>query len=385
MNTNPISILVIDADAASRNYLTVMLRKSGYAVLFGALGREGLISAWKDRPDIIVFDPALPDITGKEFLGRLRQDRRSSSVPVVALSSRQDIHDKSDLLSAGCNNYLAKSSEALSQLLELIPRLLREESSIPGRRGILEVFLSAKGGTGTSSLCANIAMCLGSEKLETRVAVVDLVLPIGSIADIVGYTGKLNLVNVARESPTLTTAEYFQDFLPRVPNWYFHLLAGSPDPESANQLEVNRLDGIINAIIESYDYILVYLGRALSRISLPIIQMADVVVLVEGTDLSTAILTRTVWDYLKAQGIDPKRLYALQNRSVGLEGLTKIELEQMTGTQIRLTLPYMSGNFTVANNRHEPLIMKFQNDSSSFTLKEAAIQIAELGQHSHTW
>ncbi len=69
----------------------------------------------------------------------------------------------------------------------------------------------------------------------------------------------------------------------------------------------------------------------------------------------------------------------------GLEGLTKIELEQMTGTQIRLTLPYMSGNFTVANNRHEPLIVKFQNDSSSFTLKEAAIQIAELGQHSHTW
>jgi DNA-binding response OmpR family regulator len=385
MNTNPISILVIDADAASRNYLTVMLRKSGYAVLVGTLGREGLISAWKDRPDIIVFDPELPDITGKEFLMRLRQDRRSSTVPVVALSSKQDIHDKSDLLSAGCNHYLAKSSEALPQLLELVPRLLREESTVPGKRGILEVFLSAKGGTGTSSLCANIAMCLGSEKLENRVAVMDLVLPIGSIADIVGYTGKLNLVNVAKESPTLTTAEYFKDFLPRVPNWYFHLLAGSPDPESANQLEVNRLDGIINAIIESYDYILVDLGRGLSRISLPIIQMADVVVLVEGTDLSTAILTRTVWDYLKTQGIDPKRLYALQNRSVGLEGLTKIELEQMTGTQIRLTLPYMSGNFTVANNRHEPLIMKFQNDSSSFTLKEAAIQIAELGQHSHTW
>jgi len=385
MNTNPISILVIDADAASRNYLTVMLHKSGYAVLLASLGREGLISAWKDRPDIIVFDPEMPDITGSELLTRLRQDRRTSIVPVVALSSRQDPNDKSEILTAGCNNYLTKSSLALSQLLELIPRLLREESFVPGKRGILEVFLSAKGGTGTSSLCANIAMCLGSEKIETKVAVMDLVLPIGSIADIVGYTEKLNLVTVAKESPTVTSAAYFRDFLPRVPNWYFHLLAGSPDPESANQLEVNRLDGIINAIIDSYDYILVDLGRALSRISLPIIQMADAVVLVEGTDLSTAILTRTVWDYLKTQGIDPKRLYPLQNRSVGLEGLTKIELEQMTGTQIRLTLPYMSSNFTVANNRHEPLITKFPNDSSTFTLKEAAIQIAELGQHSHSW
>jgi pilus assembly protein CpaE len=226
-------------------------------------------------------------------------------------------------------------------------------------------------------------MCLGSEKIETRVAVMDLVLPIGSIADIVGYTYKMNLVTVAKDNPDLTTAAYFKDNLPRVPNWYFHLLAGSPDPESANQLEVNRLDGIINAIIESYDYVLVDLGRALSRISLPIIQMADAVVLVVGTDLSTAILTRTVWEYLKSQGIDQKRLYPLQNRAVGLEGLTKNELEQMTGTQIRLTLPYMSSNFTVANNRHEPLISKFPNDSSTFTLKEAANQIAELGQHSH--
>jgi pilus assembly protein CpaE len=228
-------------------------------------------------------------------------------------------------------------------------------------------------------------MCLGHEKIETRVAVMDLVLPIGSIADIVGYTYKMNLVTVAKESPVLTTAAYFKDNLPRVPNWYFHLLAGSPDPESANQLEVNRLDGIVNAIIESYDYVLVDLGRGLSRISLPIIQKADAVVLVVGSDLSTAILTRTVWEYLKSQGIDQKRLYPLQNRAVGLEGLTKSELEKMTGTQIRLTLPYMSGNVTVANNRHEPLISKFPNDSSTFTLKEAANQIAELCQHSHTW
>jgi pilus assembly protein CpaE len=320
-----------------------------------------------------------------EIITRLRQDRRTSKVPVVALSSRQDSQDKNALLSAGCNDYLTKSSQALSQLLELIPQLLREEPIIPGKRGILEVFLSAKGGTGTSSLCANIAMCMGSEKIETRVAVMDLVLPIGSIADIVGYTEKMSLVSVAKESPVLTTAAYFKDNLPRVPNWYFHLLAGSPDPESANQLEVSRLDGIINSIIESYDYVLVDLGRALSRISLPIIQMADAVVLVVGTDLSTAILTRTVWEYLKSQGIDQKRLYPLQNRAVGLEGLTKSELEQMTGTQIRLTLPYMSSNFTVANNRHEPLISKFPNDSSTFTLKEAANQIAELGQHSHTW
>jgi pilus assembly protein CpaE len=226
-------------------------------------------------------------------------------------------------------------------------------------------------------------MCLGSEKIETRVAVIDMVLPIGSIASIVGYNEQLNLVTAASQDPTQTTSVFFKDNLPRVPNWYFHLLAGSPDPESASQLAVNRVDGILNAILESYDYILVDVGRALSRICLPIIQKADVVVLIVGTDLSTSILTKTVWEYLKNQGINPMRLYPLQNRSVGLEGLSKTELEQMTGIQIRLTMPYMSENFTIANNRHEPIIAKFPDESSSVTLKQAALQIVELGQRSH--
>jgi pilus assembly protein CpaE len=384
MDIKPISILVIDGDAASRNYLSVMLGKSGYTVLMASLGREGLISAWKDLPDVIILDPVLPDIPALEVVNRLRQDRRTVNVPCVALSSQQDSQNMTALLGAGCNEYLVKSNQALQRLLELIPRLLKGESSAPKKHGLLMTFLSAKGGTGTSSLCANIAMCLGSEKTESRVAVLDLVLPIGSIAPIVGYTDSMNLVTTTLQNPDQTSATFFKEKLPRITNWYFHLLAGSTDPESANQLAVDRVDQILTAIQESYDYLLVDLGRSLSRISIPIIQKADVVVLILGTDLATAILTKTLWEFLKTKGIDPKRIFALQNRSVGLEGLSKTELEQMTGLPIRMTMPYMSGNFTMANNRHEPVVAKFPNDSSTVTLKQAATQIVELGHLLHT-
>jgi pilus assembly protein CpaE len=384
MDIKPISILVIDGDAASRNYLSVMLGKSGYTVLMASLGREGLISAWKDLPDVIILDPVLPDIPALEVVNRLRQDRRTVNVPCVALSSQQDSQNMTALLGAGCNEYLVKSNQALQRLLELIPRLLKGESSAPKKHGLLMTFLSAKGGTGTSSLCANIAMCLGSEKTESRVAVLDLVLPIGSIAPIVGYTDSMNLVTTTLQNPDQTSATFFKEKLPRITNWYFHLLAGSTDPESANQLAVDRVDQILTAIQESYDYLLVDLGRSLSRISIPIIQKADVVVLILGTDLATAILTKTLWEFLKTKGIDPKRIFALQNRSVGLEGLSKTELEQMTGLPIRMTMPYMSGNFTIANNRHEPVVAKFPNDSSTVTLKQAATQIVELGHQLHT-
>jgi pilus assembly protein CpaE len=223
-------------------------------------------------------------------------------------------------------------------------------------------------------------MCLGSKRLETRVAVADLVLPIGSIANIVGYDDPLNLVTMTKDVPERTLAAHFRDKLPRVSSWYFNLLAGSPDPETANQLAFERIDKLIVAIQESYDYVFVDLGRALSRISLPIIQRADLIVLTLSTDLAAVVLTQSVSEYLKNQGVDVQRIYPILNRAVGLEGLTKAEAEQMLGVSIRATIPYMGGNFTLANNRHEPVVSKFPEDSFSLTMAQATAALAEAAQ-----
>jgi len=379
MEPKPITLLVIDGDAASRNYLAALLGKSGYTVLSVGLGREGLISAWRDKPDVIVLDPALPDLAGLDLVTRLRQDRRTSKVPLVALSSREDAQEATALLKAGCNEYLVKSGQALERLLELIPRLL-SIAGPPKKQGRLIVFLSAKGGTGTSSLCANIGMCLASQKTDKKVAVMDLVLPIGSIAQIVGYGERLNLITLALQKPEQTTAEYLRENLPRASGWYFYLLAGSPDPESANRLSGERVNDILNAILECFDFVLVDLGRSLSRISLPIIQRAEVIAMVLSTDLATADLTQSVLEFLKTQGVDAGRIYAIQNRAVGLEGLTKPELEKVIGLPVMITMPYMGDNFTVANNRHEPVASRFPNDSATMLLKQAANQMAEVGK-----
>ncbi|MGB8213721.1 MAG: response regulator [Anaerolineales bacterium] len=383
MEKDPISVLVIDSDAASRNYLSAIIGKSGYTVLSASLGREGLISAWRDQPSIIILDPVLPDLTGLEVVTRLRQDRRTSKVTLIALSNRENPQEMTSLLAAGCNEYLVKSSQALQKLLELLPRFANGEKQLPKKQGKLIAFLSAKGGTGTSSLCANIAMCLASEKPDQEVALIDLVLPIGSIAYIVGYTDRLNLVTAAVQGPDQMTAAYFKDNLPRISGWYFHLLAGAPDPELANQLPGDRVSDILKAILESYDYVFVDLGRSLSRISLPIIQKADIIALVLSTDLSTADLTLTVLEYLKAQGVDLQRIYAIQNRAVGLEGLTKAALEKMLGLPIGVTMPFMGDNVTVANNRHEPLISRIQSDSISLLLKQATNQMIATDKHSN--
>jgi pilus assembly protein CpaE len=377
MEKKPVNILLIDADPSSRNYLVTTLIDKGFSVASSSSGREGMITAWRDHPDLIILDPTLADISGPELVTRLRQDRRTANLPLIALGHQDHPMEKAALLAAGCNEYLVKSGLTLQTLLDIIPRVIKSEEAA-GSKGKLIVFLSAKGGTGTSSLCANIAMAIASQKIGKKVAVIDLVLPIGSIANIVGYKESANLVTVAAQEASQLTQAYFKDNLPHILSWNFNLLAGAPDPESANHLSGEKVGGIVNAIVEAYDYIVVDLGRSLSRISMPIIQQADVIALILSTDVATANLTLTVWEYLKTQGVDPARMYAIQNRAVGLEGLTKGDVEKKIGLPVRMTMPYMGDNFTVANNRNEPIITRFANNSAALLLKEIGMQMADI-------
>jgi pilus assembly protein CpaE len=366
------SILIVDADNASLNFLIRIVKEQGYFAMGANSGKEGLINIWRDRPDLIIFDPALQDISPEEFLRKLRSDLRSTNIPILALSSSHNPGLKEVCLQAGCNEYMLKSGEIVAALPEVIARLLGVKQELIKEGGHLIVFLSAKGGTGTSSLCANFAMAMHHSKPESNVVVVDMVLPIGSIAPIVGYQGEIDLVSVTELSTDNTTDEYFRSHLPAMEVWQFQLLAGAPDPERANDLKVARIPEVIKALQTSYDYVIVDLGRALSRISLPIIQKADLLVLVMSTDQSTITLTKKILDYLHAQGIESRNIYAILNRAVGLEGLTKTEAEKIIGLPIKTTLPYMGSNFALANNLNQPIILKYPGDSASIVFRDVA-------------
>lgn len=376
------SVLIIDGDAASRAFLEATFRKSGLTVLQTGLGKEGLIFAWRDRPDLIVADPNLPDLPGETLIAKIRQDTRTSQTPCIALSSDPKPERMSSCLSAGFNEYLVKSGQAIPNLLEAVHRLLsgKTDAEIVRQNGNLFVFLSAKGGTGTSSLCANIASNIAGNEPEAKVSVADFVLPIGSIAQIVGYQEEMDLFSVAELPVEQVTGAFLLENLPKPPLWEFQLLAGCPDPEKSTRLQAKRLPELISMLQEAFDYVLVDLGRSLSRISLPIIQQADVIVLIVSTDLSTVTLTQKVLEYLQSQGVKSERLYTILNRAVGLEGLTKPEAEKILGIQIQLTLPYMGSNFTLANNQHQPIAHKFPQDTTTIILKQIATDIAALAR-----
>lgn len=380
------TILIVDNNPASRIFLANHLRAKQFNILEAPAGKEGLILAWRDKPDLILFDPTLADIPDKEFIQKLRQDPRTNSARLIALSSDPSPARREACLSAGVDEYLIKSSQAIPALEQILTRTFTAEDAPPvvekasEKDGLLIVFLSAKGGTGTSSLCANLAMNIQQGQPEARVVVADLVLPIGSIGPIVGNEGQINLVTVADLPPGQTNAEYFHKNLPTPDHWQFQVLTGSLDPEHGNTIKGERITQIIDSLCSAYDFIILDIGRSLSRISLPLIQKADLIILIVSTDQSTIKLTKTVYDYLKTQGVNPQKIYAILNRAVGLEGLTKAQAEEIIGLPIKTTMPYMGSNFSLANNLNQPITVKYPTDTSSIILKGTAEDIVNLAR-----
>ncbi len=380
------TILIVDENPASRVFLANYLRAKQFKVLEASTGKEGLIVAWGQETDLVLFDPALADIPDKEFIYKLRNDPRTMKARLVALSSDPSPARREACLSAGVHDYLVKSSQAIPALEQILTRVFETEAPAEppdpeaGKSGLLVVFLSAKGGTGTSSLCANLAVNIQQSQPDARVVVADLVLPIGSIGPIVGQEGTLNLVTVTDLPAGQTNAEYFHKNLPRPEYWKYQVLTGSPDPEHGNSIKGERISQVVSMLCSAYDFVILDIGRSLSRISLPLIQKADLIVLIVSTDQSTVKLTKTVCDYLQTQGVNSQKIYAILNRAVGLEGVTKVQAEELIGLPIKTTMPYMGGNFALANNLNQPITVKYPTDTASIILKGAAEEIVNLAR-----
>ncbi|MDP2776776.1 MAG: hypothetical protein Q8O48_03985, partial [Anaerolineales bacterium] len=143
---------------------------------------------------------------------------------------------------------------------------------------------------------------------------------------------------------------------------------------------VGRIWDIVNALKDSYDYVLVDIGRSLSKITLPLLQNADLVALIVSTDTSTVTLTKTLLDYLKNKSVNVSSIYPILNRAASMEGLSKVDAESALGRKIMTTMPYLGSNLAFANSRHRPFSLEFPNDTASIIFQDAAREMESLAR-----
>lgn len=101
-------ILIVEDDPDVAEMLTAYFRSQDYDVSTVNWGEDGVRSAQQNPPDLAILDIRLPDIDGYEVAYRLRNDRRTSAIPIIFLTEKRDRSDKLQGLEVGGDDYITK-------------------------------------------------------------------------------------------------------------------------------------------------------------------------------------------------------------------------------------------------------------------------------------
>ncbi len=128
-------ILVVDDEPQIRRMLRMSLQSSGYEVVLGANGIEGLKEFEAQKPDLIITDLSMPEMNGLELT---QEVRRLSDTPIIVLSVRDSDAMKVSALDEGADDYLTKPF-SMTELLARVRVQLRRIPETPQDQMRIEV------------------------------------------------------------------------------------------------------------------------------------------------------------------------------------------------------------------------------------------------------
>lgn len=116
-------ILLIEDHSDARELLCVQFRSLGYEVIEAESAENGIQKALDESPDLIITDLELPNISGIEATVRLKEEPRTSSIPILAYTGWADEERKGKAFEAGIARVLTKPI-SLNVLQGIIERIL---------------------------------------------------------------------------------------------------------------------------------------------------------------------------------------------------------------------------------------------------------------------
>ena len=122
-------ILVVDDEVAILQTLRYNLERSGYTVVTASDGRSAISMAQSEEPDLIVLDIMLPVLDGTEAC---REIRKTSTVPIIMLTAKDQEIDKVLALELGADDYVTKPF-ALHEFLARVKARLRRPTPPPAQ------------------------------------------------------------------------------------------------------------------------------------------------------------------------------------------------------------------------------------------------------------
>lgn len=151
---------MIDDDEQLLRMVGLMLERGGHSITLISDPLKGLDQLKADRPDLLVLDVMMPNMSGHELTRQIRAIKGLEDLPVLILTARSQEVDRMTAIRSGASDYLSKPVTS-QELIEQVDKLLsRKSEEVVPEQGMIIALFGLRGGIGQTTLAVNLAASL---------------------------------------------------------------------------------------------------------------------------------------------------------------------------------------------------------------------------------
>ncbi|MEO8273390.1 MAG: P-loop NTPase [Chloroflexota bacterium] len=315
--------------------------------------------------DVIVLDAVASPGALVDLCREVRANPELAEVPILAISSSDDVEERIRLLEAGADDVMIRPVdereldarvEALDlrhrRSQELRPGTLVAATRRPGRR--LIVVYSPKGGVGTTTVSVNLALAIAA-RTPGEVALVDLTSTGGHCATNLNLRPRLTIADLIRDSQGMTSPEILRSTYLTRHDGGLLVLAGSPAQSTSPLLAGEEAARIIEGVLAAVPTVVVDLGSHLDDRVAASLDLADDLVVVVTPDFPALKVVHAFVEFLGQSSTKASEPTVVVNEMYALQTLTPGDVETALGRRVTMRMPYDPLLYLRAANQGNPV------------------------------
>ena len=362
-----ISILVADSTASSRSDLVAQLQKDRTLDVVSEVSdaRATLDSVRAVHPAIVVLDGSLLGMDVVDLVAELHVSAPDTGVIVLIDSANMEVVRR--LMRAGANDYLIKPTQhedLLGAIRGVHESLQKSRAGAAGGdgdsgRGQVIAVYSPQGGAGKSMLAANLGVALAhaldAKNKPGQVALLDLNLQFGDIDLMLNLNPENTIAGLAQKGHIGLDSDLVEQYLTTHEESGLKVLVAPSTPQYAESITVYTVEQTIEALRESYQYVIVDTPAQLQDTTLAALDFASTILLLTTLDLLALHKTRTALEMLR-QLYAPEKMWLVLNRANSDVGITLQDVETTLGVTMKAQIPSDGRIVVTSVNEGKPFV-----------------------------
>lgn len=366
-----IRVMIVDDIIDTRDQLEKLLffEKDIEVIAKASNGREAVALAKQHRPDVILMDINMPDMDGIAATEAIMTQDPTVQVIIMSVQGETDYLRRAML--AGAREFLTKpiSADDLYKSIRHVHRLAATRPRVTttsggtdsgtgasgGTEGQIIAVFSPKGGVGTSSIAANLAVAI-RQQTNKKVVLVDGNMVFGDQSVILNLRSDKTILDLATRIDGLDR-DLLNDVLATHTSQVKVLLA-PPDPQSGEVVTSDHFRAILEQMRREFDYVIVDTPASFQDRSLLLLDMANRIVTLMTLEMHCI---RNITQFLEVTNLleyPQEKIVLVLNKATNRTGMRAEDVEKTIRRKMVIQIGDDAQEMTVSINQGVPLVIR---------------------------